>query len=134
MSIKTSKSLLGREFGKLVVVTEERPRRYKCICSCGKVVNALASDLLLGKKRSCGCLVSDVNKKKRVKIDFNKKYGLIKPIKLTRYEHADTSNYVLVCKCACGTVFMTERWRDIVSGHKKSCGCLKFRKNGEINE
>lgn len=57
-------NLVGQKFGKLVVI-EETPLRnnsdevlWKCKCDCGEETLASTSKLLLGRKKSCGCLKS----------------------------------------------------------------------------
>ncbi len=60
-----AKDLAGRKFGRLTVLRAlpERIQRsiaWECRCDCGTVVNVPATKLLLGRKRSCGCLAKEV--------------------------------------------------------------------------
>lgn len=52
--------LTGQRFARLVVIGRDANRGakvvWRCKCDCGKIVAARASDLTLGKHRSCGCL------------------------------------------------------------------------------
>ena len=55
------KDLVGRRFGKLVVVkvTKERKRGHvlwECRCDCGQIAFVSGSDLKSGNNRSCGCM------------------------------------------------------------------------------
>lgn len=60
-------SLVGRRFGKLVVLERAPSKRYKdgiarttwrCVCDCGNVAEVLANNLLINITTSCGCMVS----------------------------------------------------------------------------
>lgn len=53
-------NLIGKRFGKLVVIEElERSNRgqarYKCKCDCGNEIEVLGSNLLYDQTYSCGC-------------------------------------------------------------------------------
>ena len=56
-------SLVGREFGRLVVVAESAVRNrqgrilWDCTCACGGKATVRGGDLQQGKTTSCGCLV-----------------------------------------------------------------------------
>lgn len=59
--------LIGKRFGKLVVVSEAEPhitaggkkiRRLVCKCDCGKTVTVLRNELSAGRT-SCGCALRD---------------------------------------------------------------------------
>ena len=53
----------GRKFGRLFVLTKTvviGQRKHICICDCGNKTFASPSDLLTGKKRSCGCLAKEL--------------------------------------------------------------------------
>ena len=53
--------VMGKRFGRLTVVDYEKdylnPKRYRyiCKCDCGNTHTAIASDLIRGMTRSCGC-------------------------------------------------------------------------------
>lgn len=54
---KTDKRFIGKTFGELTVierVNDKGRARYKCKCSCGKEVEAIASNLERGFQVSCG--------------------------------------------------------------------------------
>jgi len=58
--IKEYKELIGKRFGRFVVVEREsKDKRHPhliCNCDCGKQVSVNAEQLLSGKTKSCGCL------------------------------------------------------------------------------
>lgn len=55
--------LIGKKFGKLLVLEEAESKRFKksvvsmwkCICDCGKITITYGSELNKGKVLSCGC-------------------------------------------------------------------------------
>lgn len=58
--IKDFKELVGKRFGRLVVIEREnKDKRHPhliCNCDCGKTVSVNVEQLLLGKTKSCGCM------------------------------------------------------------------------------
>lgn len=64
--------LTGKKFGRLTVV-EVLPERkhnkkvYKCACECGNYANVVASKLIAGYTKSCGCLKHDVLMQRNIK-------------------------------------------------------------------
>ncbi len=59
------KNLTGLKFGRLTVIelaenaTHGQPRRWKCLCECGKISIVATTELTRGKTKSCGCLNVD---------------------------------------------------------------------------
>jgi hypothetical protein len=57
--------LTGRTFGRLTVLERSGSRHkhavWRCRCACGSMVDAVSNHLLSGKKKSCGCLVTDIH-------------------------------------------------------------------------
>lgn len=58
--------LVGRRFGRLVVLGADRPIKKRgghtylvCICDCGTTCRPTRGNILLGKTKSCGCLRND---------------------------------------------------------------------------
>jgi len=60
-------NLTGQTFGRLTVVSYagliRRRSAWKCKCSCGKEKTAVATCLMQGLTRSCGCLKAESNRK-----------------------------------------------------------------------
>ena len=48
--------LQGKTFGRLEVIHRVKSSRWGCKCTCGNTCVVLASHLLSGNKKSCGCL------------------------------------------------------------------------------
>lgn len=73
---RKAKDLTGMKFGELVAIKPaDRTKNgiiWECKCSCGNVVNVLASRLLYGKTKSCGHLA---NESKTLRENIGKKFG-----------------------------------------------------------
>lgn len=56
-------NIIGLKFNNLTVIEQlpsvNRQSVYKCACDCGKITYGAASKIISGKKKSCGCLVSN---------------------------------------------------------------------------
>lgn len=61
------KSLIGKRFGKLLVIQQiedhiypdgSKRTKYKCLCDCGNTVEVLSCSLQNGSTSSCGCITS----------------------------------------------------------------------------
>lgn len=64
------KDITGQKFGRLLVLEKigfsENPRRviWRCKCDCGNICEVTSNLLLDNKKRSCGCLRAENNRKR----------------------------------------------------------------------
>lgn len=65
--------LIGKRFGRLVVLERlpveltksgNKVRKWKCVCDCGNVINAVHSNLTKGATQSCGCLQKELASKR----------------------------------------------------------------------
>lgn len=68
--------LIGRRFGRLVVVSEydvhispcgTKKKRWKCVCDCGNEVIVNTQNLKNGNTKSCGCYRADKTKSSHTK-------------------------------------------------------------------
>lgn len=64
-------ALVGKRFGRLVVIAKQREQRTKyrswkwlCVCDCGNTIILGAKALTQGRKKSCGCLNKDNGRKR----------------------------------------------------------------------
>lgn len=59
--------LTGHTYGQLTVLEEvlpqQKPRKWRCMCSCGNTHETLGTSLRNGRCKSCGCLHIATNKK-----------------------------------------------------------------------
>ncbi len=118
--------LRGRSFGNLIVVgaAERRPndraRRWKCRCGCGRLVEYPSSLLVTGKRTSCGCGA----KRKYACADIQGK-RFHRLTALYPLEERDAAGYVLWhCRCDCGKEIDVS-YNRLVYGNMRSCGCQK---------
>src|SRR6266446_1182938 len=57
--------LVGRRIGRLIAIEElqvehRHPRRFICVCDCGRYKEVSYTCLTAGQTRSCGCLRSEL--------------------------------------------------------------------------
>lgn len=70
---------IGTIHNRLKVIKEVESKNttaaiFECECSCGKICNATAAQLVHGKKKSCGC--QKIDSAKKLCIDRNTTHGL----------------------------------------------------------
>ena len=138
-STKTYRDLTGKSFGLLTVLSVDYdsvksniPRKYKCLCKCGKESIVKGQLLVRGATKSCGCLrqtkaTSKDNVKKLNSYRTRAGNRKCKRCKLTFYRNKnETHELCEVCrnKCArCGVEFDDSN-RGSGKGHYKRC-CKK---------
>ncbi len=108
-------------FGRLTVIETRSYHEVVCRCICGKIVTVSKQRLRNGQTRSCGCLRSDVLKKKWAKHPSRNQppvgsiFGRLTVRRVLRQR--------LYCECICGE----EKWvskYDVLYGKTTSCGCF----------
>jgi len=52
-------TLMGLEFGRLLVWEKAERRFWWCVCACGDFIKTTAASLLSGRKSDCGCLARE---------------------------------------------------------------------------
>ena len=130
---KEKECLVGRKFGKLLVLEEsnERPLTknghkrtgvvYKCLCDCGNEHVSYKADLLSGKK-SCGCIGTGGHNL----IDLvGNTYGnltIIRRVPIPDKHIGKSTAAYWECLCACGNITIV-LGNSLYSGKTKSCGC-----------
>ena len=72
--------LVGKNFDRLKVIKFNGTNRngratWLCKCSCGNMVVTTTNKLLSGRKRSCGCLIREVNSKRMSVHGFTSSYS-----------------------------------------------------------
>lgn len=113
--------LAGKRFGSLTVLelTEKRINQnavWLCRCDCGNLCEVSYPQLVRGIVNDCGCESPDRDLTGR-------RFG-----KLTVTEAMVRSRYR--CTCDCGNE-LTVTAHELLSDHKKSCGCLKMNPKAE---
>lgn len=56
-------NLVGKRFGRLIVLEYAGEKKWKCQCDCGETTVADGDSLRSGNKRSCGCLQTEMYKR-----------------------------------------------------------------------
>lgn len=122
------KDLTGLRFGRLTAL-EPVPERgkngstiWRCSCDCGGETRAVATQLLQGYKKSCGCL-SHPARKAYIGVRFGK-------LVVTGYAGKRKGMHRWHCLCDCGNTTVVGQTL-LQSGKTKSCGCLKGTKIAE---
>ena len=119
------KSLVGQTFNRLTVIervenTKDGRARYLCRCSCGGTLITTAKRLRNKEAQSCGCLVKDNGKKKRLKLE-GKIFGRLTVIELAYVKNHKT---YWRCRCTCENETIVAG-SSLTSNHVISCGCRK---------
>lgn len=76
---------IGDKYGRLTVVAREGSKKRKgysramwlCLCECGGEKVVSSRDLTTGRVRSCGCMLTEAIKRKRLPIKYNGNQELI---------------------------------------------------------
>lgn len=61
---KRAKSIIGKRYGRLVVVSKIDNEQHVCLCECGNTKTYLRSNLRQGTTNSCGCLKKELVSKR----------------------------------------------------------------------
>lgn len=118
-----SHDLTGRQFGRLTVIeqvpTDKKQAKWICACSCGQRTVVVASYLVKGATKSCGCLRTETKQPSLVGEVFGR-YAVLKQI-----ETGGQLRDRWLCRCLCGNENVVHG-KPLRNGNTKSCGCLKI--------
>ena len=116
---------IGQKFYDLTVVEQISRRKFRCRCICGKEIDVLASRLLNGHKKSCGC--------RRMRPYAEDITGIRsgKLVAIEPTEQKRRGETLWRCQCDCGKELLTEPYR-IRNGKVLSCGCSR-KGNGVVD-
>lgn len=118
-----SQDLVGRRFGRLVVVEFETKDKagnvvWSCRCDCGNLHSVTTSRLNAGIVKSCGCLRKETSPQNgRYRVLSGNKYG-----ELTALENRGQiprKNWWL-CRCSCGKELLVSSF-DLREGKITMC-------------
>jgi hypothetical protein len=123
----TINNLVGRRFGKLVVIKEHNSRvhgsvMWECECDCGGSIITSRDNLVDGRTQSCGCLRYDDLR--------NQRFGLLTALRPCNDRPAKDGK-IWECKCDCGNIVFVGG-NKLKTYHTTSCGCIT-ESIGEIN-
>lgn len=134
------KSLIGKKFGKLVVLKElsekigtSNSTVYLCKCTCENetIIKVRRDALINGNTTSCGCQHIEHMKKfgKSRKLDLaEKKFNYLTVLEEAGY--ANDGKIIWKCRCDCGNITFLVGSK-IKRGLVKSCGCINKKKGKE---
>jgi hypothetical protein len=118
---------IGDRFGKLVVIDVIYKRvgcNIKCKCDCGRIVNFRQSSHIIGNKTNQGKKSCSHCNDPKIGDKFN-------DLTVIDIKESTSHGCKVKCKCNCGR---TTRWINgqyVRSGHTKTCGNCKKRRNGK---
>lgn len=125
---KNKKDLVGKRFGKLVVLREDKNRKKKnkkdtsafwiCQCDCGNIKSINGVSLRRGATNGCGC-GARLSPENNI---MGQNFGKLTVIK--RGENTKRGLARWVCQCDCGNEVLVAG-NSLRVGRKKSCGCIK---------
>lgn len=118
-------NIAGQVFGRLTVlhrsnIGQPGRRKWLCSCSCGQTTIAIATRLVDGQKRSCGCLVADTLRR------IATRHG-----KTQTAEHRVWCHIITRCHCASDRAYaayggrgitVCARWRDSFAAFLEDMG------------
>lgn len=113
-------TIIGKVYGRLKVIGISSGGKVICECECGNLKEAYKWNLINNRTKSCGCLSKELQQKKYKDI-AGQTFGLLKPIKYAGHKHGRVA---WTCQCECGNECIVTA-HDLLTGHTKSCGCLK---------
>ena len=122
---KLRKDVTGMKFSRLLVTKvwwENGVSCCECKCDCGNTTTTKTSLVINGVTKSCGCYKKEVTSLTNTK-DWT---GVVSPtgIKFIEPSHKVDGLWVWKCECGvCGKGILAFP-HAVMSGHKKSCGCL----------
>ena len=111
--------LVGKRFGKLLVVERISSGKWKCVCDCGNERIIVGNKLIRGNNTSCGKCEKTINL-------IGEKFGKLTVIdKAPERKHENSRpTKMWLCRCDCGNTIICSR-QALTSGEKKDCGCVK---------
>lgn len=139
-------NLTRKVFNRLTVLNESKiitrkngktERKWKCLCQCGNITWGSTNALLSGQKKSCGCLMREINGERLKKRKLNllrQKFGRLTVIRDTG-EKDGRNRTLWECKCDCGNPnLVLASTANLRRGHANSCGCLASKGENDIQK
>lgn len=117
--------ITGQKFNYLTVIKREGTDNHGraswlCQCDCGKTKVVSRTDLISNFVKSCGCKTYY-----RPKEDITgQRFGKLTVLRLARKTEYKGNDISWLCKCDCGKEVIAKMYL-LLSGKKKSCGCIK---------
>lgn len=96
-------------------------RLYNCICTCGKIFQAVPNSILSGRLKSCGCRE---NYKSIIVDRVGDRVGILTCIAFKEIKNGQSH---WLCRCDCGNETIVSQ-ANLKENHIYSCGCIKESK------
>lgn len=133
--------MIGQKFGKLTVIKDNGKRGksreviWECKCECGNTKYATTYALKNGITTSCGCDTKNKYKKRksRFKDITGQKFGRLTAIKKVKLKNKPGVFWLCECNCEKHTKIIVSA-KNLLRGHKLSCGCIKSKGELKIAE
>lgn len=110
-------NLEGQYIGEWYVDEYVGNKRYRCVCSCGNIVDVLKVNLINGTSTSCG--------------HSKNRYGNLLKQRFGEWTVIGKSGYKWKCRCSCEKIgYCTAS--DLIKGRTKSCGHDYFIDSNDI--
>ena len=127
---KKLKDLTGKRYNRWTVIEKIGKNKYgqilwKCECDCGTIRNVSGITLRNNLSKSCGCLVKEINGKRKSYRRLNlirHRFGRLLVIRDAG--HNKRLESIWECICECGNI-KTIVGVSLIGGKTKSCGCLR---------
>lgn len=112
------------------IISGNAAAHWLCECDCGNEVVESATELRYGKISSCGCFKKEKMSRENSADLIGKVFGYLT---VEGRVGSDKNKKALWnCKCICNN-YVVKNTGDLVSGHIKSCGCLRIETNRKRN-
>lgn len=132
--------LTGKEYEyyKVIDRNEERTKQngrnvfWNCKCHCGNSFVSTTTDITKQKRKSCGCMKSQLTGQAHFQDIAGETFGELYVIERD-YEYSQNGNKPRTywkCKCSCGNIISVDRTH-LVGRGQSSCGCKNSI--GELN-
>ena len=125
-----ARDLTDQKFGQLIALYRCKPpyttRRawWKCLCVCGKAIEAPSHHLTTGHKVSCGCYRANIANL------VGQRFGKLIVLELLNREiNVASARWKCLCDCGNTTIVTTKL---LNNGHVTSCGCLRSKGENKI--
>lgn len=140
--IKKSEDMIGEIYNYLKIIDIDKEKSaekgetfFICKClKCDSTTLVSRNHLISNHTKSCGCLqkeaaiknlerITESGKKGHFKDRIGEKYGLLTVIGPDEQKMKETGKSYWLCRCDCNKIVSASA-KNLVNGHKKSCGCL----------
>lgn len=131
------KSYVGKKYNHLTIIAELGKGYVKAKCDCGNIIKATKSNIIYSQQKKCCSKNCPYKEKKynRINIEniIGKKYNHLTILdEFTEKNSKRKKFYKVHCRCDCGNIIEAEKY-NVLSGHTKSCGCLKKKQKPILN-